>query len=170
MQPIHFVEGWQLLQVNLVGTGFSKSNQSIIKGVIWFAWMKLLQDERLGATARITFILCDVRKAASSTCTLQIGKLRWPSVLQCFRLSCCHSFEVKDGPTETSVEGAQVHWSMLFLLYRGRRCVPLLGFTWSSLTGFGSRRCFCTLELATSTIEAKVCSSEALGEDSPGVL
>ena len=38
------------------------------------------------------------------------------------------------------------------------------------MTGFSSRRCFCTLELATSTIEAKVCSSAALGEDSPKVL
>ena len=78
--------------------------------------MKLVQDERLGATARITCTLCDVRTAASSNYTLQIRKLRWPSVLQCFRLYRCHSFEVKDEPTETSVEGAQVHWSMLFLL------------------------------------------------------
>ena len=29
------------------------------------------------------------------------------------------------------------------------------GLTWSSITRFGGRRCFCTLELATSTIEAK---------------
>ena len=39
--------------------------------------------------------------------------------------------------------------------YRGKRCVPLQGLTWSSIARFGSRRCFCTLELATSTIEAE---------------
>ena len=38
------------------------------------------------------------------------------------------------------------------------------------MTGFSNGRCFCTLELATSTIEAKVCSSAALGEDSTVVL
>ena len=41
------------------------------------------------------------------------------------------------------------------LYYRGGWCVPLRGLTWSSITGFGSRRCFCILELATSTIEAE---------------
>ena len=133
--------------------------------------MKLVQDERLGATARITFILCDVRTAASSTCTLQIRKLRWPSVVQCCRLSCCHSFEVI-----LKMDQQKPQWKVLkytevcYFYYRGRRRVPIPGFTWSSLTGFGSRRCFCTLELSTSTIEAKVCSSTALVEDSPGVL
>ena len=29
------------------------------------------------------------------------------------------------------------------------------GLTWSFITRFGGRRCFCTLELVTSTIEAK---------------
>ena len=44
------------------------------------------------------------------------------------------------------------------------------GFTWCSITRFSSGRCSSTLEVAISTIEAKVCSSAALGEDSPEVL
>ena len=39
--------------------------------------------------------------------------------------------------------------------YRGKRCVPLRGLTWSSIARFGSSRYFCTLELATSTVEAE---------------
>ena len=39
--------------------------------------------------------------------------------------------------------------------YRGKGCVPLRGLTWSSIARFGSSRCFCTLELATSTVEAE---------------
>ena len=39
--------------------------------------------------------------------------------------------------------------------YRGKRCVPMGDSTWSSIARFGSRRWFCTLELATSTIKAK---------------
>ena len=42
-----------------------------------------------------------------------------------------------------------------YFYYRGRRCVPLWGFNRSSIVRFGSRSCFCTLELASSTIEVE---------------
>ena len=46
-----------------------------------------------------------------------------------------------------------------YFYYKGRRCVPLRGFTWSSIARYGSGRSFCILEHPTSIPwRLKVCS------------